>query len=159
MRYVLALDQGTTSSRAIVFDSNGGIVASAQEEFRQIFPEPGWVEHSPREIWETQRAVARSLLTMDGIPVGRELGRWYLREHTDRGDADGSVMVVIATDAPALPPGEVRRRAQALVDARLVTVGRFLDAAGDLYLAAIPTADVPVLSDDFAPIDALIPTR
>ncbi len=75
--------------------------------------------------------------------------------------APGSLrnIIVIATDAPALPPEEIRRRAQALVDARLVTVDRFLDAAGDLYETAIPTADVPVLSDDFAPIDALIPTR
>ena len=57
MSYVLALDQGTTSSRAIVFDRAGGIVALAQKEFRQIFPEPGWVEHDAREIWATQAAV------------------------------------------------------------------------------------------------------
>jgi glycerol kinase len=46
-KYILALDQGTTSSRAIVFDREGGIVAVAQKEFRQIFPRPGWVEHDP----------------------------------------------------------------------------------------------------------------
>ena len=58
MRYVLALDQGTTSSRAILFGRDGAIVAVAQKEFRQLFPQPGWVEHDAREIWATQIAVA-----------------------------------------------------------------------------------------------------
>jgi glycerol kinase len=58
MKYVLALDQGTTSSRAIVFDRAGQAVATAQQEFRQIFPQPGWVEHDANEIWASQRAVA-----------------------------------------------------------------------------------------------------
>ena len=58
-RHLLALDQGTSSSRAIVFDAHGQIVAVAQREFRQIYPQPGWVEHDPREIWETQLATAR----------------------------------------------------------------------------------------------------
>jgi glycerol kinase len=56
--YILAFDQGTTSSRAIVFDHDGGMVAVAQKEFPQIFPRPGWVEHDPQEIWATQIAVA-----------------------------------------------------------------------------------------------------
>jgi glycerol kinase len=56
--YILALDQGTTSSRAIVFDHDGGIVALAQKEVPQIFPTPGWVEHDPQEIWTSQIAVA-----------------------------------------------------------------------------------------------------
>src|SRR5579872_778439 len=56
-QYILALDQGTTSSRAILFDRGGNIVSVAQKEFRQIFPQPGWVEHDPREIWESQRDV------------------------------------------------------------------------------------------------------
>jgi glycerol kinase len=56
--YILALDQGTTSSRAIVFDHDGAIVAVGQLEFQQIFPKPGWVEHDPSEIWATQIAVA-----------------------------------------------------------------------------------------------------
>jgi glycerol kinase len=56
--YILALDQGTTSSRAIVFDHDGGIVALAQKEFPQIFPKPGWVEHDPQEIWASQISVA-----------------------------------------------------------------------------------------------------
>src|SRR5688572_1718719 len=56
--YILALDQGTTSSRAIVFDRDGGIQAIAQREFRQIFPRAGWVEHDPQEIWASQIGVA-----------------------------------------------------------------------------------------------------
>jgi glycerol kinase len=66
-RYILALDQGTTSSRAIVFDSHGGIVASAQKEFSQIYPQPGWVEHDPREIWSTQAGVAAEAVTRAGL--------------------------------------------------------------------------------------------
>jgi glycerol kinase len=58
MPYILALDQGTTSSRAIVFDHDAAVVAVGQREFQQIFPRPGWVEHDPNEIWATQIAVA-----------------------------------------------------------------------------------------------------
>jgi glycerol kinase len=60
--YILALDQGTTSSRAILFDHGGAIAAVAQREFRQIFPKPGWVEHDPLEIWASQVAVAAEAL-------------------------------------------------------------------------------------------------
>ncbi len=62
MKYILALDQGTTSSRAIVFDRQGAIVAVAQQEFRQIFPRPGWVEHDANEIWASQSHVAAEAL-------------------------------------------------------------------------------------------------
>jgi len=62
MKHILALDQGTTSSRAIVFDHAGSIVAVAQKEFRQIFPQPGWVEHDPHDIWSTQAGVATEVL-------------------------------------------------------------------------------------------------
>ncbi len=62
MKVVLALDQGTTSSRAIVFDESGAVRGVAQREFRQIFPRPGWVEHDPEEIWRTQLAVAQEAL-------------------------------------------------------------------------------------------------
>jgi glycerol kinase len=62
MTYLMALDQGTTSSRAIVFDDAGRIVAVAQRDFRQHFPQPGWVEHDPNEIWSTQRDVAGEAL-------------------------------------------------------------------------------------------------
>uniref|UniRef100_A0A831UAA2 Glycerol kinase n=1 Tax=Geobacter metallireducens TaxID=28232 RepID=A0A831UAA2_GEOME len=67
MSHVLALDQGTTSSRAIVFDGSATIRAVAQREFRQIFPRPGWVEHDCREIWATQAGVAVEALTRAGI--------------------------------------------------------------------------------------------
>ncbi len=63
MRYVLALDQGTTSSRAILFDHQGRIKSVAQKEFEQIFPKPGWVEHDPTEIWSSQISVAAEALT------------------------------------------------------------------------------------------------
>src|SRR6188508_735552 len=62
MPYILALDQGTTSSRAIIFDHDAAIVAVGQREFQQIFPRPGWVEHDPGEIWATQIAVATEAL-------------------------------------------------------------------------------------------------
>ena len=65
--YILALDQGTTSSRAIVFDATGTIRGVAQQEFTQIFPKPGWVEHDPLEILNSQIAVARAVLQKTGI--------------------------------------------------------------------------------------------
>ena len=61
-KYILALDQGTTSSRAIIFDHNGAIVSVAQNEFKQYFPKPGWVEHDPIEIWTTQSQVAKEVI-------------------------------------------------------------------------------------------------
>lgn len=67
MKYILALDQGTTSSRAIIFDHAGSIVAVAQKEFRQIFPKPGWVEHDPGDIWSTQAGVAAEVLTKANV--------------------------------------------------------------------------------------------
>jgi glycerol kinase len=66
-KYILALDQGTTSSRAIVFDHDGSIVSVAQKEFKQIFPQPGWVEHDPEEIWSTQLGVAAEAITKAGL--------------------------------------------------------------------------------------------
>jgi glycerol kinase len=63
MTCILALDQGTTSSRAIVFDRAGRIRAVAQKEFEQIFPRPGWVEHDPNEIWSSQAGVAAEAVT------------------------------------------------------------------------------------------------
>jgi len=72
MRCILALDQGTTSSRAIVFDQTGNIHASAQQEFRQIFPQPGWVEHDATEIWATQSGVMHEALAKAGV-AGRDV--------------------------------------------------------------------------------------
>ena len=65
-KFVLALDQGTTSSRAIVFDRSGTVVASAQQEFPQLFPGPGHVEHDPEAIWSSQLGVAKELLAKNG---------------------------------------------------------------------------------------------
>jgi glycerol kinase len=72
MKHVLALDQGTTSSRAIIFNHQGAIVSVAQQEFRQIFPQPGWVEHDPREIWATQSNVAAEAILKAGL-TGRDI--------------------------------------------------------------------------------------
>ncbi|HEY3073960.1 MAG TPA: FGGY family carbohydrate kinase, partial [Burkholderiales bacterium] len=69
MRYVLALDQGTTSSRAILFDEHGAPLAMAQREFRQIYPQPGWVEHDPKEIFRTQREVAREVVQKTNVAL------------------------------------------------------------------------------------------
>lgn len=67
MKYILSLDQGTTSSRAILFDQKGQMCSVAQKEFRQYYPQPGWVEHDAAEIWETQLAVAREAIANLGI--------------------------------------------------------------------------------------------
>lgn len=67
--HILALDQGTTSSRAIIFDKKGSIIAVAQKEFQQIFPKPGWVEHDPNEIWSTQLGVAAEVISKAGLTV------------------------------------------------------------------------------------------
>ncbi len=66
-KYVMAFDAGTTSSRAILFDHSGDIVAVAQQEFPQLYPRPGWVEHDPMEIWATQSGVARQVIEKAGI--------------------------------------------------------------------------------------------
>jgi len=70
MKAVLALDQGTTSSRAIAFGRDGRILGEAQQEFRQIFPQPGWVEHDPLEIWSSQRGVAARAIALAGLQPG-----------------------------------------------------------------------------------------
>ncbi|TFI22407.1 FGGY family carbohydrate kinase, partial [Herbaspirillum sp. 3C11] len=67
MAYLLALDQGTSSSRSIIFDETGAIVATAQQEFRQIFPQPGWVEHDPMDLWSSQLQTCRQVLAQAGI--------------------------------------------------------------------------------------------
>ena len=82
--YLLALDQGTSSSRSIVFDTQGRIVASAQQELPQIYPRPGWVEHDPREIWRTQLATAKEALAKAGLKASdiRSVGITNQRETT-----------------------------------------------------------------------------
>ncbi|MCZ8257266.1 MAG: glycerol kinase GlpK [Polaromonas sp.] len=84
MTYLLALDQGTSSSRSIVFDEHGHIVALAQQELPQIYPKPGWVEHDLHEIWRTQLATAREVLAKANIKASdiRALGITNQRETT-----------------------------------------------------------------------------
>jgi glycerol kinase len=84
MSFILALDQGTTSSRAILFDHVGTIRGRAQKEFQQIFPRAGWVEHDPREIWSSQLEVARAALANANIGPGEvaALGITNQRETT-----------------------------------------------------------------------------
>ena len=67
-KYILALDQGTTSSRAILFDHNGSVCSSASQEFKQYYPQPGWVEHDPEEIWRSQLSVGQKALAEAGLP-------------------------------------------------------------------------------------------
>ena len=67
--FILSLDQGTTSSRAILFDRKGDVIATAQKEFTQIFPQPGWVEHDANEIWSTQLGVATETILKAGLTV------------------------------------------------------------------------------------------
>ena len=71
-QFILALDQGTSSSRAIVFDHEGNICSVAQQEFTQYFPQPGWVEHNPMEIWSSEAAVIAEAITLKGIS-GRDI--------------------------------------------------------------------------------------
>ena len=70
MKFILALDQGTTSSRSIIFDHDGQIHAVAQQEFKQHYPQPGWVEHDPEEIWATQLATAKAALEKAKLKAG-----------------------------------------------------------------------------------------
>ena len=84
MTYLLALDQGTSSSRSIVFNGQGQVVAQAQQELTQHYPQPGWVEHDPLEIWRTQLATARTVLAKAGITARevRAVGITNQRETT-----------------------------------------------------------------------------
>jgi len=84
MTYLLALDQGTSSSRSIVFEASGQIVAMAQREFRQIYPQPGWVEHDPKEIWASQLETAHEALAKAGLKAAdiRAVGITNQRETT-----------------------------------------------------------------------------
>ncbi len=84
--YILALDQGTTSSRSMLFDKQGNIISVAQKEFKQIYPQPGWVEHDANEIWSTQfgtmaEAVAKA-------QINYETGGRY-RHHQSTGNNGG----------------------------------------------------------------------
>lgn len=89
-KYIVALDQGTTSSRTIVFDHDGNIVSVAQKEFKQIFPQPGWVEHNPREIWSSQASTIIEAMVQDNISTEdvAALGITNQRETTIVWDAE-----------------------------------------------------------------------
>ena len=65
--YLLAIDQGTSSSRSVVYDRSATVVASAQQEFTQIYPRPGWVEHDPEEIWSSVLNVTRQSMSEAGV--------------------------------------------------------------------------------------------
>lgn len=93
--YILSLDQGTTSSRAIVFDRKGNIVATAQKEFTQIFPQPGWVEHDANEIWSTQLGVATEAVLKGGLTINdiAAIGITNQRETTVVWDRDTSLPI------------------------------------------------------------------
>ncbi len=94
-RYILALDQGTSSSRAIVFDNDGNICSVAQQEFTQHFPQPGWVEHNPMEIWSSEAAVIAEAISRIGIS-GRDIaaiGITNQRETTIVWDAETGLPV------------------------------------------------------------------
>ena len=100
-RYILAIDQGTTSSRAILFDHAGAVAGSAQREFRQIFPQPGWVEHDPREILTSVLAtIAEALASVQaggeslaglgrGPVLGCESDRKVAHRHHHEGSNQG----------------------------------------------------------------------
>ena len=106
MRYVLALDQGTTSSRAILFDEEGRSVAAAQREFRQIFPQPGWVEHDPKEIFRTQREVAREVVQKTNVKDVMALGITNQRETTivwDRQSGEPIANAIVWQDRRTAP--------------------------------------------------------
>ena len=89
-QYVLALDQGTTSSRAILFNRDGRPVGQVSQEFRQIFPQPGWVEHDPREIWSSQLSTIRGVLEKTGVRLDEvaAIGITNQRETTVVWDAE-----------------------------------------------------------------------
>jgi glycerol kinase len=113
MRHVLALDQGTTSSRAIVFDHAGQVVAVAQREFRQIFPQPGWVEHDAREIWSSQHAVALEVMQKVGAASIAAIGITNQRETAvlwDRASGQPVAHAIVWQDRRTAPRCDELRR-------------------------------------------------
>ncbi|MEJ2171977.1 MAG: FGGY family carbohydrate kinase, partial [Woeseiaceae bacterium] len=89
-RFLLAIDQGTSSSRAVVFDHSAQVVCAAQEEFQQHYPQPGWVEHDPEAIWASVQQVTRQALAEAGAgatdvtAIGQRLSRDLLHRCPDR---------------------------------------------------------------------------
>ncbi|WUR12460.1 glycerol kinase GlpK [[Empedobacter] haloabium] len=130
MAYLLALDQGTSSSRSIVF-RDGAVVASAQQEFTQIFPQPGWVEHNPDELWRSQLATAREVLAKAGLRAGdiAALGITNQRETTvvwERASGRPIFNAIVWQDRRTEALCE-RLRADGLADAIRAKTGLVLD--------------------------------
>jgi glycerol kinase len=131
-RYVMALDQGTTSSRAIVFDERGAVVAVDQHELTQHYPQPGWVEHDPAEIWETQLRAARGALAKARASAGdvAALGVTNQRETTlvwDRATGEPIHRAIVWQSRQTAPLCE-ELRARGLVDEVRRKTGLVIDA-------------------------------
>jgi glycerol kinase len=131
-KYLLALDQGTSSSRSIVFDAQGRIVAMAQREFRQIFPQPGWVEHDPKELWSSQLATAQEAVAKAGIAPSDIVGVGITnqRETTvvwNRKTGEPVYNAIVWQDRRAEPTC-VRMREQGLEPTFRAKTGLILDA-------------------------------
>jgi glycerol kinase len=117
---VLALDAGTTSSRALVFDARGSVLAVAQREFRQIYPRPGWVEHDANEIWETQSACMREAVAKAGRPIAA-IGITNQRETTvlwDRATGEPVANAIVWQDRRAAQMCDALREHEELIRAR-----------------------------------------
>lgn len=130
--YILALDQGTTSSRAIVFDHNGQICSVAQKEFTQHFPQPGWVEHNPNEIWSSEAAViaeAISAIDINGKDIAA-IGITNQRETTVVWDIDTDEPIYNAIVWQDRRTAEYcdKLKAQGLVDRIREKTGLIIDA-------------------------------
>ncbi len=92
-KYILALDQGTTSSRCILFDRSGNICSMAQREFIQYYPKPGWVEHDPMEIWSSQLAVATEAMARLGAKAADIEARTSVRRRSSGIRRRGSLSI------------------------------------------------------------------
>lgn len=133
MTYLLALDQGTSSSRSIIFDAaSGGIVALAQKELTQHYPQPGWVEHDPMEIWATQLQTARDVLAKSGLSAAdiKAIGITNQRETTivwDKNSGKPICNAIVWQDRRAEPTC-IALREQGMDDAILKKTGLRVDA-------------------------------
>lgn len=132
MTYLLALDQGTSSSRSIVFDVQGHVVAMAQKELTQHYPQPGWVEHDAQEIWRSQLATAQEALQRAGITAAqvRAVGITNQRETTvlwDRRTGQPLHNAIVWQDRRAEPTCAALR-AQGLGDTIRAKTGLVVDA-------------------------------
>src|SRR5574343_1902240 len=132
MTYLLALDQGTSSSRSIVFDPEGRTVSLAQRELTQHYPQPGWVEHDPMEIWRTQLATAREALAQAGISAAsvHALGITNQRETTvlwNRKTGQPVHHAIVWQDRRA-EPACAQLRAQGHADSIQAKTGLLVDA-------------------------------